>query len=75
MNISEHVCYVILNLIQVGAKFSGCCACCCTDEGPFLTTVDIMDDAEEDSGIFMAGSYGMLEVECWLTYNNNDLHI
>lgn len=47
--------------LQVSAKFSGCAVCCCTDEGPFLTTIKIDDEAKEDQGVFLAGSYGFLE--------------
>lgn len=47
--------------IKVSGKFSGCCVCCCTDEGVFMTTVEISEDSKEDNGIFLAGSYGMLE--------------
>jgi len=48
------------NLV-VSSKFGGCLACCCADEGPFLTTVNVDKDAPNKNGVFLAGSYGMLE--------------
>jgi uncharacterized protein (AIM24 family) len=47
--------------LKVSCKFAGCLTCCCTDEGPFLTTVEIDPESQTQSGIFLAGSYGMLE--------------
>lgn len=47
------------NLV-VSSKFGGCLACCCGDEGPFLTTVNVNKDSNQP-GVFLAGSYGMLE--------------
>jgi len=47
--------------LKVSSKFAGCVACCCTDQGPFLTTVNIDPESNTQSGIFLAGSYGMLE--------------
>jgi len=49
------------NNLKVSSKFAGCLACCCTDEGPFLTTVEINPESNTQAGIFLAGSYGMLE--------------
>jgi uncharacterized protein (AIM24 family) len=47
--------------LHVSSKFAGCCVCCCTDQGPFLTTVTIEPESGTQSGVFLAGSYGMLE--------------
>jgi len=47
--------------LKVSSKFAGCAVCCCTDEGPFLSTVEIDKESQTQSGIFLAGSYGMLE--------------
>jgi len=47
------------NLV-VSSKFGGCYACCCAEEGPFLTTVNV-DKDKGGNGVFLAGSYGMLE--------------
>jgi uncharacterized protein (AIM24 family) len=49
------------NNLKVSCKFSGCGACLCTDQGPFLTTVTIDEESQTNSGIFLAGTYGMLE--------------
>lgn len=49
------------NNLKVSSKFSGCLPCLCTDEGAFLTTVEIDPESQTQSGIFLAGSYGMLE--------------
>jgi uncharacterized protein (AIM24 family) len=48
------------NLI-VSADFAGCGACCCTEMGPFVTTVRIDPDKGGDQGVFLAGGYGFLE--------------
>jgi len=47
--------------LKVSASFAGCATCCCTDEGAFLTSVTIDEEASEDNGMFLAGSYGMIE--------------
>jgi len=47
--------------LKVSSKFAGCIPCCFTDEGPFLTTVEIDPESQTQSGIFLAGSYGVLE--------------
>jgi len=49
------------NNLLVSSKFAGCAVCCCTDEGPFLTTVRIDPESNTSSGVFLAGSYGMIE--------------
>jgi uncharacterized protein (AIM24 family) len=47
--------------LKVSASFAGCLPCCCTDEGPFLTTIEIDPESQTSQGVFLAGSYGMLE--------------
>ena len=47
------------NNLEVSARWAGCCACCCGDEGLFLTKVNVK---KGDLGIFLAGGYGMIEV-------------
>jgi len=49
------------NNLKVSSQFAGCAVCCCTDEGPFLTTVRIDPESNTQSGMFLAGSYGMIE--------------
>lgn len=46
--------------VVVSADFAGCGACCCTDMGIFVTHVSI-DPEKGGQGVFLAGSYGMLE--------------
>jgi len=42
--------------VRVSARFSGCFACCCAGEAPFLTKVTV----ENGNGMFYAGGYGAL---------------
>lgn len=44
--------------LAVSTRFSGCCACDCADEAPFLTKVTVDDG---DMGIVIGGGYGMIE--------------
>lgn len=43
--------------VAISGAFSGCGACCCADEGPFLTTVSSNDS---NPGIVFAGGYGVI---------------
>lgn len=45
------------NLI-ISSRFSGCCACYCGDEAPFITKATVKTG---DMGILLAGGYGMVE--------------
>lgn len=46
--------------VVISARFAGCCACCASDEGAFLTRVTLNSDDPNDMGIFMAGGYGAM---------------
>lgn len=46
--------------IKITGRFAGCCACCVSDEGPFLTKVALDREDMGSMGIFMAGGYGSL---------------
>lgn len=45
--------------VTVTSRFAGCFACCCADEGPWLTACKIRRNSQ-DPGIVFAGGYGTL---------------
>jgi uncharacterized protein (AIM24 family) len=43
--------------LEIGCRFAGCAACCCSGEGAYFAKIN----SREGNGMFYAGSYGALQ--------------